>query len=240
MEKQYSLKRIRQHLSAALNGTPFPEYRNIEDCKAEIESWYEYEWDSFNHFLIRGFSQEDAQAKLEKLKNLKSERETFYKPSDENLKILNLICEYPDVMASSQIKKTRQDRLTLDRDYRDRKWKTIVNEFLKAKERIEKKIRQENEKLRKKDSFFEVKQPFEISVKSDIEQTHIIPAKKSLNIEREIKRFLKELSVTLFPSFPIENQRAEKICKILEVFYGFSEKLAYCDNIRKHIKGEML
>ena len=43
MEKQYSLKRIRQHLSAALNGTPFPEYRNIEDCKAEIESWYEYE-----------------------------------------------------------------------------------------------------------------------------------------------------------------------------------------------------
>ena len=52
MEKQYSLKRIRQHFSAALNDTPFPEYRNIEDCKAEIESWYEYEWDSFNHFLI--------------------------------------------------------------------------------------------------------------------------------------------------------------------------------------------
>jgi hypothetical protein len=143
-------------------------------------------------------------------------------------------------MASSQIKKTRQDRLTLDRDYRDRKWKTIVNEFLKAKERIEKKIRQENEKLRKKDSFFEVKQPFEISVKSDIEQTHIIPAKKSLNIEREIKRFLKELSVTLFPSFPIENQRAEKICEILKVFYGFSDTLADPDNIRKHIKGEML
>jgi len=66
MEKQYSLKRIRHHFRTGLNGTPFPEYRNIEDCKAEIESWYE--WDSFNNFLIRGFSQGDAQAKLEKLK----------------------------------------------------------------------------------------------------------------------------------------------------------------------------
>ena len=215
MKKQYSLKRIRQHFRAALNGTPFPEYRNLEDCKAEIESWYE--WDSFNHFLIRGLSQEDAKTKLEKLKNLKSEREPFYKPSDENVQILNLICEHPDVMASSQIKKTRQDRLTLDRDYRDRKWKTIVNEFLKAKESIEKKIRQENEKLRKKDVFFEVKQPLEVSVKSDVEQTHIIPAKKSLNIEREIKRFLKELSVTLFSSYPIENQRLVSICSRFRV-----------------------
>ena len=120
-------------------------------------------------------------------------------------------------MASSQIKKTRQDRLTLDRDYRDRKWKTIVNEFLKAKESIEKKIRQENEKLRKKDVFFEVKQPLEVSVKSDVEQTHIIPAKKSLNIEREIKRFLKELSVTLFSSYPIENQRLVSICSRFRV-----------------------
>ncbi len=242
MEKQYSYKRIQKHvenvLKHRLNGSPFPEFRNIEDCKTEIESWYE--WGSFNNFLIRGLDQEDAQAKLEKLKNLKSEREPFYTSSDENVQILNLICEHPDVMASSQIKKTRQDRLTLDRDYRDRKWKTIVNEFLKAKERIEEKIRKENEKLLKKDTFFKIKQPFEVSVKSDVEQTHIIPAQKSFNIEREIKRFLKELSVTLFPSYPIKNQRAEKIRDILRVFYGISKTLADPDNIRKHIKGEIL
>ena len=76
---------------------------------------------------------------------------------------------------------------------------------------------------------------------SDIENNIIKPAKDgSKKGEREISRFIKELSVALFQSYPVDNQRAIEICEILEAFFGISPTLADPDNIRKYIQGEIL
>jgi hypothetical protein len=99
-----------------------------------------------------------------------------FRGSNENQQILNLQCEYPDVVAK-RFTQNGPVRLILARDKANREWKFRADEYEKAKERIEAKIRNENKKLSEKDSFFKLCPAFEVSVVSEFEKRYLLPVK---------------------------------------------------------------
>lgn len=237
-KKQFSLHKIRQYHLSILDGEPKfrKEFYGVEEYKSHIESWYE--WESFNPYLIMGdLDKEQSERKLEELRVQRPKREKFY--TDDNKPILDLLCAYPDVVDAKQIDpKRRSHKMILERDYRDSEWGEVFRSYNKAKDEIEEYVRKKNEKLCKKHIFFTVK-PITITFDAHIESFYIKPASSASKINVGIKRFLHELSVILYSSFPADHSRASEICDILKIFYGIPGHLASPDNIRKHIAEEI-